>query len=886
MNWIRKTLAVAMVGALTIGSLATRDISTAAAKTDISKKKLTMRVGDSQKLSLKKAKKSEAKKAKWKSSNKKVVKVKFKKKTAKATVTAVARGKAKITAKLNRKTYTCQVTVNAAIQNLVMLRNTYATYVGSAVGVLPAVVGNEKLDVSQLKYKSSDSSVAKVIGKEGCVQGLKAGKATITITNPVGKKLKATVQVYNSEEEATYVSDFYNKIKEDKLNELKQAGIEVNDGQQIAGVEKQIDDRYAMVEKFSDEYLKAVNNNGGKSVYTDNTPADDIACIRSVFDVAEATKRNTLTQDLKTYLEPLDNAKTVEDVMKFNSKIIAEGETGFWKTEFTAKEQDNEGSKSPGKTIYLKLECSPATIFERKSDYAQKGSEKYKSLTTYVEETLRLCGESEEDIAKNTPIILSFLETCSPEVTINDLQAMAAEKSWDDVYKYMNKKSINEFNFFLANVDNAYPDLLVRDTYRSLGVADNVKVSSDQLSNSWDPLIDIVKNASVDELRELLRFCFASNYTVYTESGYTAYINYSYSKYGLMDILSEKEVAERYRTQSVRFLRNNVGWDTAKEYSAKVLGDKTKQGLQNLIDRILAEYRTTISKCPWMSDTAKTGAIKKVDKMKSTVYYPDIDTYDLKNDLQTTGEGGTIFKNTHQIHNSNLKNLVSLIGRKLTSDEILWFNLYLGGINPMDVNAFYGRTTNRFIIFAGIVGEEVYKEGYDDYNLGRIGYAIGHEIGHAFDSNGSLYDENGEPNAWMTDSDLATYEEKKAVYVKYFDQFSAVYDKVNETIYYANGQFELKENMADISSIQIITQMMKKNNASKESMQKVFINMGLFWADAKPLEPTYLLMDEHGPNSIRGGFTFSLFDEFYDAFDIKEGDAMYVIPKYRVKLWS
>ena len=182
--------------------------SKAAGKVAISEKKVTLYVGKTAKLKLKNVKKAKAKEAKWTSTNKKVATVKFIKKNVTATVTAKKAGSAKIKVKLGEKTYTCKITVKEP-QSLTMLRDTFATWVGDAVGVTPITLDNEPLDVAALKYSSSDSSVAKPVGNRGGVVGVAPGSATITITTPDEKELKAKVIVYKSRTDAELVNDFY-----------------------------------------------------------------------------------------------------------------------------------------------------------------------------------------------------------------------------------------------------------------------------------------------------------------------------------------------------------------------------------------------------------------------------------------------------------------------------------------------------------------------------------------------------------------------------------------------------------------------------------------------------------------------------------------------------
>ena len=886
MKWMSKrTLAVMMAGALAIGSFTTGNISTAASKTGISRKKLTMRVGDSQNLSLKKTKKATAKKAKWASSNKKIVKVSFKKKTTKATVTAVSEGKATVTATLNKKSYTSKVTVKPATQNLLMLRDTFVTYVGTAIGVRPVVVGDEALDMTQLSYKSSDPDVARIVGNEGAVEGVKTGSATITITNPDGKKLEAKVLVFGSESEATYVNDFYEKVKEDKLAELREAGITVAEGQQFSGYNKQVEDTRIKVREFSDSYLNAVKNNGGKSVYADNTPADDIACIRSVFDYDEATKKSILTQDIKSYLEPLDKAATVQDVMKLNAEYVSGGESGFWSTEMTITPSEIPGVPIESRVPIIKLDLKPASMLSSYKDYENKDSELYKALIKVVEETLRISGESEEDISKHTPLLMELFESFTPKLTFLDVQPQLAGMTPEEAAEFISENGLEEVVLTVGQGDIKYPEIQIGSTYKAAGFEDSTSIISEMQSGSWNQLNELIKNNKMDELKVLLRFCFAYNFISYTESGYKAQQIYTSLKSGMINLPSDEMITKNYNNMFISVLTNMIGWDTAKEYSKVVLGDKTKQGIQNIIDRVLAEYKDTFNACEWISPEGRAGAIKKIDNMKTVVYYPDIDTYDLKLDLQTAGEGGTLFKNLDTIHKGILQNYAAIDGKKINGPDLLWFSNQTLGVTPMSANAVYTKFANCFFIMAGIVGEETYKEGDDAYNIGRMGYVSGHEIGHAFDSEGCKYDENGENNAWMTAADVEVFNSKQAKCIKQFDQFTAYYDKVNKQIYYANGTLELTENMADISSIEVVTRMFKKNGADKENLKKLFINMSQFWMSAS-YDPSMLNLDIHAPDILRGGYVFVNFQDFYDAFDIKEGDGMYLDPEYRMTLWS
>ncbi|MBQ4464171.1 MAG: hypothetical protein II915_07140, partial [Eubacterium sp.] len=139
----------------------------------------------------------------------------------------------------------------------------------------------------------------------------------------------------------------------------------------------------------------------------------------------------------------------------------------------------------------------------------------------------------------------------------------------------------------------------------------------------------------------------------------------------------------------------------------------------------------------------------------------------------------------------------------MKGQDLYFFTVASEGVTPMIVNASYGRTSNVFCIYAGIIGDETYKPGNDAYNIGRIGYITGHEIGHAFDAEGAQYNEAGDMIQWMTEEDVQYFNQVQQKCINLFDNYSVSYDKPTKTIYYADGKKELAENMADFSAAEI-----------------------------------------------------------------------------------
>ena len=884
----KRVIAIAMAAALSIGVLqaGATDASAAAKKIKLSKTKLTLEKGKKATIKLKNVKKKNVKKIKWTTSKKKVATVSPAKKSAKTTVKAVGVGKATVKAKLGKKTYSCKVTVKAkkkTPQNLGMFRDTYATYVGTAVGVRPFTIGTEALDMSRLTYTSSDPSVAKIVGNLGAVEGVSAGTATITIKPDVGDKLTATVKVFASKDDADELNDFYQKQVNDRLAELKKEGIDVNDGSEHIGGAAQKADRNKMVKAFSDKYK------GNK--YPDNTPEDAIASIRSVFDVEETAKKERLMKDIKEYLEPLEKATTYDDFIDYNKKVVMDGEFGLWKTTvgespMNTDDPDSGLSLRTGVPL-IKPELVPATILTRKSDF--QNPETVERLKTLIKETLLLAGETEADADKNKEMLAKVLEEVTPKISLTDVAPQLLKMTPEEQMKYLMENGLEPIAAQVSggklNIDDVLPGLKMGEAYKELGVKDNVVISSVQVKNCWTTLMDFLKTGKTEEIRELMKFCVASKYVEFTESGFTAQELFNVKKEGLTIDPTAEEIKKEYDEKAITFLCDKVGFEICGEYTKYLGGETLKADLTKIINLYKEEFTATFKDCSWMSEQGKAGAVKKMDKMEFVIGDSGTcDQFRLREDLDTAEEGGSIFGNCRKISKSELTNFVAILGEKLTGQNLYFFTAASQGMTPMTVNASYANTSNVFCIYAGIIGEETYKPGNDVFNLGRIGYVSGHEIGHAFDADGATFDENGEPKQWMSAEDVQHFKEVQAKCIKLFDQYSAFYDKATKTIYYADGEKELGENMADFSAAEVAVRIGKKTFDS-EGMKELFKQFSLFWSTMK-YDPGLLVSDNHGPAMLRGAVPFQMQDAFYETFGIKEGDAMYIAPDNRIRLWS
>jgi putative endopeptidase len=195
------------------------------------------------------------------------------------------------------------------------------------------------------------------------------------------------------------------------------------------------------------------------------------------------------------------------------------------------------------------------------------------------------------------------------------------------------------------------------------------------------------------------------------------------------------------------------------------------------------------------------------------------------------------------------------------------------------VNACYDPFVNDITFPAAILQPPFYSlKQTRSENLGGIGAVIGHEISHAFDSNGAKCDENGNINNWWTDDDFKRFETKVNQMIEQFDGIELPWGKVN-------GSFIVSENMADNGGMSVTLDIMSRTEGA--SYEEYFRNWAKVWCQkARPEFAQMLLsVDVHGPAILRANIPPRNFDQWYSTFDVKETDQMYIAPDKRIVIW-
>lgn len=306
-------------------------------------------------------------------------------------------------------------------------------------------------------------------------------------------------------------------------------------------------------------------------------------------------------------------------------------------------------------------------------------------------------------------------------------------------------------------------------------------------------------------------------------------------------------------------------------YGRKYFGEEAKTDVTGMIDKIKNVYRGRLQQNDWLTEDTRNKAIEKLDKMKVFVgYQEDVDP-------------GT--KELHLDPNKSFFGLsedIAQFGKRYTIDHFddpIDKNKWSG--SAFDINAYYNPESNSINFPAGILQAPFYdKNQSTEKNYGGIGVVIGHEITHAFDSNGADYDENGDMHNWWTKADSKAFDKRIKAFEDQWNGLEIYGTKVN-------GKLTVTENVADAGGLSSTLQVLK-TDLTKPNLKDYFENYADIWKQKASLQYNKYTMvqDVHAPNELRVNQQLKNLPEFYEAYpQIKEGDAMYLAPSKRISLW-
>ena len=317
-----------------------------------------------------------------------------------------------------------------------------------------------------------------------------------------------------------------------------------------------------------------------------------------------------------------------------------------------------------------------------------------------------------------------------------------------------------------------------------------------------------------------------------------------------------------------------------KEYVARYFPPEKKAAMDELVVNLRIALRESIAEIDWMGEATKTQALAKLDSFDPKIgYRPNLETYE---GLAITA--GDPIANRMAAAKWRQADNVAKLGQPIDRTE--W------GMLPQTVNAYYNSVKNEIVFPAGILQQPFFALTNDiAVNYGAIGGVIGHEIGHGFDDQGSKSDATGALRNWWTDEDRAAFDKLGDALVAQYNGFCPLDNGAT----CVNGRLTLGENIGDVGGLSMAYRAYKIATKDRQvpvidgltGDQRFFLAWAQVWRSAQR-EENYrnrLRTDSHSPEEYRVNGVVRNLDEWYEAFDVKPGDAMYLPPEERVRIW-
>lgn len=403
-----------------------------------------------------------------------------------------------------------------------------------------------------------------------------------------------------------------------------------------------------------------------------------------------------------------------------------------------------------------------------------------------------------------------------------------------------------------------YTNLDINKYFNELGLSKIDKLSLVD-EKSYQELNKYLTNSNLSLWKNIATIKILQTYAEYTTENYET----------IFTKLNKNLLGKEYTREETAYdlIKQIYPNEISKNYNNKYLSDDTKNYISNLTNEIIKEYEDMIN-TSWMDNETKSKAVTKLNNIKiniGTNYIKDFSSYyDFDSNISLV---------------KNIINLNKVV--RAASYEMLNTTTTTNALPDYTFNAYYDVTSNSINILTG--STKVIKDINNKYeNLGSIGFIIAHEISHAFDNNGSKFDENGFLSNWYTTLSQEKYQEIQNKVIDYYNNYEIIHNVSN------NGTRTIGENIADLGAMECITNILIKNNANKKDYQTTYESFAKVWANnySKSTKVLQSLIDTHSPNEIRVNGVLSSTKKFYETYKIDSKDLMYIEPEKRVNIWS
>lgn len=476
----------------------------------------------------------------------------------------------------------------------------------------------------------------------------------------------------------------------------------------------------------------------------------------------------------------------------------------------------------------------------------------------YIKTLFQLVGDDEQTAQKKTDVLLA-------------IETRIAKASYDNVK--LRDVNANYHKIGYAQLISDYPGIDWGNIFLAQGFPPFAEVDLGQ-PEPIKEVEKILEETSLDDLKTYAEAKVISSATNSLSDEFRA-ASFKFNQ----TLSGVKQDRPRWK-RAVGVVSGVLGEAIGKLYVEKYFPESSKQRMLDLVYNLQTALAERIDEASWMEQATKDQAKDKLSNFIIKIGYPDKwrDYSGLEIDPSLS-----LYDNLTRVTAFLTKDYID---RKVNKpvDKSEWH------MTPQTVNAYYNPTTNEICFPAAILQAPFFDPEADDaVNYGAIGCVIGHEMSHGFDDQGCQFDKNGNQNNWWTAADKANYDKRTKVLEEYFSNYEVQPGKK------INGKLTLGENIGDNGGLNIAFRAMSNLMKTKKlpvidgftPEQRFFLAWGRVWAANTSDEMTdYLLkVDPHSPNQARVNGALPHIDAWYDAFNVKKSDKMYVPKSKRAHIW-
>ncbi|PIP79687.1 MAG: peptidase M13 [Gammaproteobacteria bacterium CG22_combo_CG10-13_8_21_14_all_40_8] len=701
--------------------------------------------------------------------------------------------------------------------------------------ILTGVICTSLVALSGCDNQTQNQTVANTVGQSAAVTQVKT-------ESPVQTAIKSTLQsgivLSNMDKSVHPQDDFY-----DYMNGTWQKNTEIPTDKTTIGAFYDLRDK-------SDEDVKAIILEASKdkdaAKGTNEQKIGDL--YRSFMNTDQLDKLGI--KPIAPMLAEIDALKNKDDL----ATLFAEGEI--------------HGVASP-LGFYISIDDKDSTRYATHiwqsglglpdKDYYFNDGERFKKIrAAYVEHIEKMFS------------LAGFKDPKKSAQTIMDLETKLATHHWSRVQTRDSEKRYNKFN--VADLNKLTDKFNWTNYLKTQGVANEPTIIINQ-PDYIQGFGEVFAATSLQDWKTYTRWNLLNASASYLSGPLDAQNFDFYSK----TLNGAQEQKPRWK-RAVSVVNGNLGEVIGQLYVAKHFTPEAKSRMSQLVENLRGSYADSIDSLDWMSEETKEAAKAKLAAFTPKIGYPD----KWEDYSALSIDSGDLVGNINRSLEVNQQKQLAKLGGPIHKWE--W------GMTPQTVNAYYNPSQNEIVFPAAILQPPFFNMEADDaVNYGGIGAVIGHEMGHGFDDQGSKYDGDGNLKNWWTEKDLEAFKARTASLVKQYSEFK-VFDDLN-----VNGELTLGENIGDLSGITIAYRAYKKSLNGQEAPvidgltgdQRFFLGFAQIWRGKMRDEAlrNQVATNPHSPGHFRAIGALKNMPQFYQAFEVKEGDKMYIAPENRVKIW-